>query len=148
MGLLDRLGGSKPEEPWRPPLPGLCSCVSHVETLGDLKIDATPPTTVAEFVARDAVSIVASAEHFLYGATTGERRGPYQWRLTYTADVSHLYDADAPASLDDMLFIQEGIQNILRLDDTTLAIGAESLCERGIEAAFVTALANPRVRRA
>jgi len=113
----------------------------------DLTIEVEPPVTVKTLVADEAISVALAEEHFVYGTATGERRGPYQWRLTYTPEVKALYNTDAPAAMDDMLFIQEGIDNVLRLDDHTMAVGAAELCDRGVAAAFATALANPRVRR-
>lgn len=146
MGLFDKLRGSKPqEEPWRPPLPGMCSCPAHIDTM-DLTIEVDPPVHVKTLVADEAITVTLADEHYVYGSTTGERRGPYQWRLTYTPEVKKLYNTDAPAAMDDMLFIQEGIDNVLRLDDHTMAVGSAGLCERGIAGAFATALANPRVR--
>jgi len=145
MGLLDRFRSSPQQEPWRPRLPGQCACTEHVDALGDLLIEATPPVPVGEVA--EAVTVIPADEHYLYGATTGQRRGPYEWRLSYTLAVARLYDDDAPAQIDDMLFIQAGVDKVLRIDGATLAVGAATLCERGIAAAFFQALANPRVRR-
>jgi len=74
------------------------------------------------------------------------RAGPYQWRLSYTADVARLLHDEAPAHIDDVLFIQPGIEAVLRLGDSTMAVGSADLCSQGISAAFVDALSNPRVR--
>ena len=146
MGLFDKLRGSKPpEEPWRPPMPGMCRCTQHIDTM-DLVIEVDPPVSVKTLVADESIAVTPAEEHFVYGTTTGERRGPYQWRLTYTPEVKKLYNTDAPAAMDDMLFIQDGIDRVLRLDDHTMAVGAPDLCERGVAGAFATALANPRVR--
>jgi hypothetical protein len=146
MGLLDKLRGAPREEPWRPRLPGTCQCSEHVDKLVGVVIGATPPIPVKD-LAPDVVTVLESAEHYLYAAATYQRRGPFQWRLTYTAPLTNAYDADAPASIDDMLYIQAGIENVFRIDETTLAVGAPEMCHNGIVAAFLTALANPRVRR-
>lgn len=146
MGLLDRLMGTPSEEPWRPPLTGACACADHRADLAGVVIDASPPIAVKDLPA-DAVTVVASPDRYVYDQTNW-RRGPYQWRLAYRAPLTTAYDADAPAAIDDMLFAQSGIENLLRLDETTLAIGAAEMCADGIAAAFLSALSNPRVRRA
>ena len=145
MGLLGRLMGTPPEEPWRPPVTGACGCPEHRADIAAVVIDSNPPIPVTDLAA-DAVTVVESPDHYVYDYTNW-RRGPFQWRLTYRAPLTTAYDADAPASIDDMLFAQPGIDNLLRLDDSTLAIGAADMCADGIGTAFLTALSNPRVRR-
>jgi hypothetical protein len=145
MGLLDRLRGAPEEEPWRPPLPGACHCPAHRAQLTEMVIGATPPIPVKDLPA-DVPVVLESPNHYLYGSATGQRRGPFQWRLTYQVPLTTAYDADAPASIDDMFFIQSGIDNVFRIDDTTFAVGAAEMCHDGVATAFLTALANPRVR--
>ena len=147
MGLLGRIRGQSEEQPWHAPALGMCTCAEHVENLVGLVIGSTPPVTVGDLVTAEAVSVDESPEHYLLWEATGQRRGPFHWRLGYTHTIERLYDADAPASIDDMLFIQGGIDNVMRIDRTTLAVGAPTLCTRGVSAAFMTALTNPRVRR-
>jgi hypothetical protein len=148
VGLLDRLRGASPDAPWHPPALGTCECSEHVESLARLVIEASPPTSAEELMLADAASVTQATDHHLVSPATGQRRGPFHWLLGYGDAVRRLYDEDAPASLDDMLYIQPGIDNVMRLDRNTLAVGAPRMCPDGVLGALMTALQNPRVRRA
>ena len=76
-----------------------------------------------------------------------ERRGPYHWRVVHQDKLDALYASGAPSSLDDALFVQPHVERVLWLGDRTeLAVGAPALCTRGVQAAVVKALGNPRIR--
>lgn len=156
MGILDRFRAPVADE-WRQPSLGTCSCEEHVEQLRHQAVpagssaggDAGGTVTVGDLLDADALPVRVSGpdEQYLYGTASGERRGPYHYRLTPSGVVSALYDADAPASLDDVLFVQPGIERVLWVDRTVFAVGAPRMCPAGVQAAFVRALLNPRVRR-
>lgn len=162
MGLFDRWRAA-PEEPWSPPAPGSCSCEQHVENLLDVAIPlagAAPATevgdqpasgtvTVADLLDRGAlgVRLAGPAETFVDLPYSGQRTGPYHWVVKLGDEGRLLYDDHAPVQLDDCLAAQPGIERVAWLDREDFAVGAATMCPSGVQAAMVTALTNPRVRR-
>ncbi len=155
MGLFDRWR-TAPEEPWRPPSLGSCSCEQHVENLRDLGIPhgglaGTGPdrsTTVGELLDRQALTarLALPAETWVDLPFSGQRTGPYHWVAELGEEARLLYDEQAPVQLDDCLAVQPGVERVALLDGQRFAVGAPTLCPSGVQAAVATALSNPRVR--
>ena len=153
MGLFGRRRA--PEEPWRPPAPGSCSCEQHVEDLRDLRIPFAAGTSrdgempVADLVDAGAlpVRLALPDETFAPLPHSGQMTGPYHWMLEPGDEVRLLFDEDAPVHLDDCLAVQPGVERVLLTEVRAFAVGAATLCPSGVQAAMVTALTNPRVRR-
>ena len=158
MGLLDRYRPTAVDH-WNPPSFGACVCIDHVDTLLDARIpvadgagvDEVPLTVpVASLVTSGALTVVPSPhELYVEAPATRERRGPFHWRVQTEAALEQFCRADAPVQLDDVLFLQPGVESALWAGDrTVLAVGAPRLCVRGVQGAVVRALMNPRLRTA
>ena len=152
MGMLDRFRPPVVER-WNPPTFGACNCADHVDTLLDERIplaDGSGEVTVAELVTAGALSVVPTPNHlYVEAPTTQERRGPFHWRVMHKDALEGLWLEDAPIGLDDLLFLQPGIESVLWLENrTVLAIDGPRLCIRGVQGAVARALMNPRLRAA
>ena len=156
MGLLDRYRPTVAEQ-WKPPTYGACVCTDHVDTLLDSRIpvadgagpdDVPASVRVADLVTSGALTVMPSPnELYVEAPGTGERRGPFHWRVVTEAALEQFSRADAPIQLDDVLFLQPGVESALWVGDrTVLAVGAPRLCVRGLQGALVRALLNPRLR--
>jgi len=150
MGILERFRPSA-DEAWRPPALGVCSCESHIEDLLEIRIprvDCQGEVDVATLVTTGALATVPSLDRmYLPGVAVNERRGPFHWRVVHQRKLDGLFAPYSVPSLDDALFVQPHVERVLWLADRTeLAIGAPELCIRGVQAAVVRALSNPRIR--
>ena len=79
-------------------------------------------------------------------ALTGQRVGPFHWRVTLEDEAHDLFLVDAAAALDDCLAVQNGVERVVWPEPGMLLVGAAGLCPSGVLAAVVRALENPRVR--
>lgn len=156
MGLLDRYRPTVADQ-WKPPSYGACVCTDHVDTLLDARIpvadgagpDDVPATVlVADLFTSGALTVVPSPnELYVEAPATRERRGPFHWRVFTEAALEQFSRADAPVQLDDVVFLQPGVESVLWVGDrTVLAVGAPRLCIRGVQGAVARALMNPRLR--
>ena len=146
MGLFDRWRAPV-EPPWEAPALGACGCEEHVESLRDHPAGGST-TTVGALLGGDLVCEQVGAEaSYAVLPHTGQRIGPFHWRLTLGPAVRALYDDTAPAVLDDCLSLQPGVDRVLWPDHEDLLVGAPTLCPSGVTAALVLALENPRLRR-
>lgn len=156
MGLLDRYRPTTAEL-WNPPSFGACVCSDHVDTLLDARIpvadgagvdDVALTVPVADLVTSGTLSVLpAPNELYVEAPVTRERRGPFHWRVVTDAGLGQFVRADAPVQLDDVLFLQPGVESVLWVGDlTVLAVGAPRLCPRGVQGAVVRSLLNPRLR--
>jgi hypothetical protein len=153
MGLFNRRRVT-PEEAWRPPVLGTCSCQAHVEQLGDTVIPFAASTgrdqgvTVTDLRSAGSLDVRLALPHEAEVTLphSGQVTGPYHWVVPTGAALALLYDEDAPVALDDCLSVQEGVERVA-LVEAGLAVGAPGLCPSGVQAAVVAALTNPRVRR-
>ncbi len=150
MGLLDRFRPPVVEH-WNPPSYGACICADHVDTLLDERIpkaDGAGEVPVSELVVAGALTVVPTPNRLYVEAPTAqELRGPFHWRVMHRDALDPFWRADAPIGLDDLLFLQPGIESVLWMGDrTVLAIGGPRLCTRGVQGAVVRALLNPRLR--
>jgi hypothetical protein len=147
MGLFDRWR-TRAEVPWEPPALGACSCEEHVENLRDHHAGERE-VTVGELLDSGALAAEPAGPEPAYVAlpVTGQRLGPFHWALMLTGRGTALYDAGAPAALDDCLSLQPGIDRVLWPEPERFLVGAPTLCASGVMAALVSALDNPRVRR-
>ena len=154
MGLFTRRRAT-PEEAWRPPVLGSCSCETHVEQLAGTVIPyatgtgRAPGVTVADLLSAGSLDVRLALPHEAEVTLphSGQVTGPYHWVVATGEELSLLYDADAPVALDDCLSVQHGVERVALVGDG-LAVGAPGLCPSGVQAAVVSALTNPRVRRA
>ena len=146
MGLFDRWRPSV-EPPWEPAAPGACACEEHVENLRE-HLAGGSTTTVGTLLDGRALACEPLGAEPSYAVLhhTGQRMGPFHWRLTLGPAVRALYDELAPAALDDCLSLQPGIDRVLWPDHGDLLVGAPTLCPSGVAAALVRALDNPRLR--
>ena len=153
MGLSDRWR-TPPATPWAPPAAGSCRCKEHLENLYEHEIpygvltDEPGGMSVGDLVECEALEARAvepdDAWHTI--ARTGQRVGPFHWSLWLGDEARALYDDAAPASLDDVLSVQPGIERVAWDDREVFLVGAPTLCASGVMAAMVRALDNPRVR--
>ncbi len=151
MGLLNRFRTSM-GQPWVPPVMGACRCEEHLENLLAINVplhDWTGSVRVAELVGSGALTTVPATEdvRYLVGEVTRERRGPFHWRVLHEDQLDRFLDPASPVSLDDALSIQPGVERVLWNGRRELVLGAPELCLRGVQAAVVRALLNPRVRQ-
>jgi hypothetical protein len=159
MGVLDRFRPPVATT-WNPPSFGACVCADHVDTLLESRIpvadgagveDVPVTVRVAELVTSGALTVLPTPNDlYVESPTTGERRGPFHWRLLTQAGLAQFSRADAPVQLDDVLFLQPGVESALWVNEsrTVLAVGAPRLCVRGLQGAVARALLNPRLRHA
>ena len=154
MGLLERFlpSTSAPVEQWRVPALGACKCETHLEELLDVEVppaDGSDPVSVPELLRSGALTTVSAADQlYVTDPHSSERRGPFHWRVVPDGELARFWDDGAPASLEDALFVQPGVESVLWVEDgTILAVGAPRLCMRGVQASVVNALTNPRIRQ-
>lgn len=154
MGLFDRWR-TPAEAPWQPPALGACACEEHVEQLREHRVgegdgDTGSGTGVTVGALLDAGDLAAEPVGPEPGhvelPTTGQRLGPFHWRVRLEGRGRELYVVGAPAAVDDCLSLQAGVDRVLWLDHKDLLVGAPTLCASGVMAALVRALDNPRVR--
>ncbi len=147
MGLFDRWR-TPAEAPWQPPAPGACACEEHVENLRDHPA-GEGPATVGELLDSGALTaeLVGPEPGYVELPITGQRLGPFHWRVRLEGAGRDLYVVGAPAALDDCLSLQAGVDRVVWPDHKDLLVGAPTLCASGVMAALVSALDNPRVRR-
>ena len=154
MGLFTKRSAAAPSEPWCAPSLGACSCERHVEQLLEVTLPYAADTgrsgelTVRDLVATGSPAVRLALPHETEVALphSGQVTGPYHWVVATVDPLSLLYDDDAPVLLDDCLSVQPGVDRVVLLAGA-LAVGAPGLCPSGVQAAVVTALGNPRVRR-
>jgi hypothetical protein len=92
-------------------------------------------------------TVPAADQLFVDSPQTMERRGPFHWRVLPYGGLEPFCDPTAPAGLDDVIFVQPGVESVLWLEEhNVLAVGAPRMCMRGLQAAVVTALSSPGVR--
>lgn len=151
MGVLDRFR-PPPAVPWTPPTFGACVCADHVDTVLDERITLADRSGewvgAAELLTTGALTVLPTPnELYVDVPRTAERRGPFHWRLLPEGKLDRFCLDDAPVHLDDMLFLQPGIESVLWVEDrTALAVAAPRMCIRGVQGAVVRALMNPRLR--
>lgn len=164
MGIFDRWR-TPADAPWQPPALGACACEEHVEQLRDHRIGQTDSqtddgsdtgtgtgtgtgvTVGSLLVAGDlAAEPVGPEPGHVELPATGQRLGPFHWRVRLEGRGRELYVVGAPAAVDDCLSLQAGVDRVLWLDHKDLLVGAPTLCASGVMAALVRALDNPRVR--
>lgn len=153
MGLFDRWRAPA-EPPWAPPPMGSCTCEEHVENLYDhvipygVLMEEPGGMPVGDLVECEALEARAAEpdDGWRTIPQTGQRVGPFHWSLWLGDEGRGLYDDDAPASLDDVLSVQPGIERVEWEDREVFLVGAPTLCASGVMAAMVRALDNPRVR--
>ncbi|MGN6574513.1 MAG: hypothetical protein ACTHKG_02385 [Nocardioides sp.] len=146
MGLFDRWR-TPAEAPWEAPALGACGCEEHVENLRAHPAGGSATTVGALLDGGDLGCEQVGAEpSYAVLPHTGQRIGPFHWRLTLGPGARALYDAAAPAALDDCLSLQPGIDRVLWPDHGDLLVGAPTLCPSGVTAALVRTLDNPRLR--
>jgi len=154
MGLFSRRRVGTPTEPWRAPSLGACACEAHVESMLEVAIPYAASTgrpgevRVGELIGAGAPAVRLALPHESEVTLphSGQVTGPYHWVVETAEQLSLLYDDDAPVLLDDCLSVQPGVERVA-LVERGLAVGAPGLCASGVQAAVVTALGNPRVRR-
>lgn len=148
MGLFRR----KPaEEPWVPPVLGACSCEEHVESLSAVTLSRTSDSgdvTVGALVESGELRVEPAGPEPTYSVVplTGQRVGPFHWRVTLEDEAHDLFLREAAAALDDCVAVQAGVERVLWPEPGQLLVGAPRLCPSGVLAAVVRALENPRVR--
>lgn len=147
MGLFDRWRPPA-EAPWQPPALGTCACEEHVESLRDHSA-GEGPATVGELLDSGVLTaeLTGPEPGYVELPVTGQRLGPFHWRLRIEGARPDLYDVGAPAALDDCLSLQAGVDRVVWPEHKDLLVGAPTLCASGVMAALVRALDNPRVRR-
>lgn len=151
MGLLERFRPPA-DDPWHPPALGMCRCESHVDDLLEEQVplaDGSGHVSVADLVASGSLTTFAAAPDRLHvhDPTSGERRGPFQWRIICEGGLRSYFVPGAPIGLDDAIFVQPGVERVLWRPGVEIAIGAPHLCARGVQGSVVRALANPRLRQ-
>lgn len=147
MGLFDRWR-TPVEAPWEPPAPGACACEEHVENLRDHPAGAGSITVGALLDSAALTAEPAGTEPaYVELPVTGQRIGPFHWRVRLEGEGRTLYAVGAPAALDDCLSLQPGVDRVVWPDHRDFLVGAPTLCASGVMAALVRALDNPRVRR-
>jgi hypothetical protein len=161
MGLFDRWRASaESTESWVPPQPGSCQCEEHVENLDEHAIPfgttfhaeqdpaGAAAMTVAELRESGALEarLAETDEQWVTLPHSGQRLGPFHWSVWLGDESRMLYDDDAPASLDDSIAVQPGVERVEWADREVFWVGAPALCPSGVMAAVVRALDNPRVR--
>jgi hypothetical protein len=151
MGVLDRFRPHAAET-WNPPTFGACVCADHVDKLLTERITLADRSGdwigAAELVTTGALTVLpAPNDLYVDVPATAERRGPFHWRVLPEGSLDRFCLDNAPVQLDDMLFLQPGIESVLWVEDRTiLAVAAPKMCIRGIQGAMVRALMNPRLR--
>ena len=148
MGLFRR---TPAEEPWTPPVLGACTCDEHVEGLGDVVLSRTSDAgdvTVGALVESGALRAepVGPEPTYTVVPLTGQRVGPFHWRVTLEDEAHDLYLSEAAAALDDCVSVQPGVDRVVWPEPGVLLVGAPTMCPSGVLAAVVRALENPRVR--
>lgn len=148
VGLFRRRA---PEEPWTPPVPGACACDEHVEALRTVTLPRTSDSgdvTVGALLASGELRVEPGGDEPTYALVplTGQRVGPFHWRVTLEDEAHDLFLVDAAAALDDCLAVQPGVERVVWPEPGVLLVGAPELCPSGVLAAVVRALENPRVR--
>jgi hypothetical protein len=150
MSVFDRF--RRPlEAPWVPPVLGACTCEQHVEQLREHQLprasDSGDVTVGALLESRSlTVEPITPEPSYVALPVTGQRIGPFHWVLRLEGEGRDLYSLAAPASLDDCLSLQPGVDRVHWPDHEQLLVGAPTLCPSGVMAAMVGALDNPRVR--
>ena len=146
MGLFDRWRAPV-EPPWEPAALGACGCEHHVENLREHAAGGSA-TTVGALLDGGGLACeqVGAEPSYVVLPHTGQRIGPFHWRLVLGPAARVLYDDAAPAALDDCLSLQPGVDRVLWPDRGDLLVGAPTLCPSGVTAALVLALDNPRLR--
>ena len=148
MGLFRR----KPvEEPWAPPALGACACEEHVESLSAVTLPRTSDPgdiTVGALVESGGLRAEPAGTEPTYSVVplTGQRVGPFHWRVTLEDEAHDLFLREAAAALDDCVAVQAGVERVVWPEPGELLVGAPTLCASGVLAAVVRALENPRVR--
>lgn len=149
MGLFGR---READEPWAPPAPGACTCEEHVENLVAVQLQRVSDTgdvTVGALLESGSIAaeVVGPEPSYSSIPLTGQRLGPFHWSVRVEGEARDLFATDAAAALDDCLAVQPGIERVLWADhEQVILVGAGSMCPRGVLAALVRALENPRVR--
>ncbi len=148
MGLFRR---QPAEEPWTPPALGACGCDVHVENLGTVTLSRRSDAgdvTVDALVESGALRAepVGPEPTYTVVPLTGQRVGPFHWRVSLEGEVQDLFLTEAAAALDDCVSVQPGVDRVVWPEPGILLVGAPTLCPSGVLAAVVRALENPRVR--
>lgn len=148
MGLFRRRTA---EEPWTAPVPGACACEEHVEALHTGHLARTSDSgdvTVGALVESGALRVEPAGPEPTYTQVplTGQRVGPFHWRVTLEDEAHDLFLREAAAALDDCVSVQAGVERVIWPTPDLLLVGAPGLCPSGVLAAVVRALENPRVR--
>ena len=167
MGIFDRFR-KQPRQDGRPtyaepPARGACSCPEHADDLLDTVIPYTVEMaeelgdevmTVGELIECDALAVRPNDPSTLWlnavdedgRVVTDRKDGPFQWQLWVGDEARAHYDDEADLQLDASLLTQPGIDRVAWEDREIFHVGATGLCESGVLAAAVRALADPRVR--
>lgn len=149
MGILGRTRDRR--LPWQPPAPGTCDCTEHVEDLLELNIpyrDWTGSVRVAEVLMRGCLTVVPTTPEWqIRYEPDGTRRGPFHWRLIDLTRLAPYVDSQAPLDLTTALNASPHFHRAEACGDDQILLGAPRLCLRGVQAALVRALVNPRLRQ-
>jgi hypothetical protein len=150
MGVLDRFRPPAADH-WTPPGFGACVCADHVDTVLDERITLADRSGdwvgAAELLQSGALTVLPTPGELYVEVGPDQRRGPFHWRILPGGKLDRFCLAEAPVQLDDMLFLQPGIESVLWVEDhTAVAVAAPKMCIRGLQGALVRALMNPRLR--
>lgn len=132
-------------------MPGACACEEHVEALRTVTLARTSDSgdvTVGALLDSGELRVEPAGGEPTYTVVpiTGQRVGPFHWRVTLEDEAHDLFLVDAAAALDDCLAVQPGVERVVWPEPGVLLVGAAGLCPSGVLAAVVRALENPRVR--
>ncbi len=150
MGLLERFRPTAMPR-WQPPAPGDCRCAHHLDNLLDLRVplaDGSGDVAVADLAATGALSTVPTQDNlWIDGSLPEERYGPFHWRVVHQDALNPFLSPTAPTHLDDVLYLQSGVERVAWLANrTVLAVGGSRLCTRGVQGAVVKSLMSARLR--
>jgi hypothetical protein len=134
---------------------GSCSCPEHLEELMGLVVPFAPwigmedaePMTVGELVEMSALGVDPADLVWVDDQESGDRRGPFHFRLWVGDEARAMYDDDAAVQLDEALLQQPGVEVVDWEDREVLHVGAPTLCADGVLAAAARALLDPRVKQ-
>jgi hypothetical protein len=143
-----------PSHDWVPLVPPDCSCTEHVDNLLNLVIpnrDWDGDPTVEELVATGSLGAgpMPARDRFMkYWDEDGSEslEGPYHWMVGAADEITGCYHDDAELPLDKSIAAQPGVDRVCWYDREEFYVGAPGLCEKGMLAAVIRALADPRVR--
>jgi hypothetical protein len=107
--------------------------------------------TVEELLATGSLLARPMPARERFVAFTGENgkqsvEGPYHWIIGAGDEIKGCYEVDAELPLDRSIARQPRVDRVYWYDREEFHVGAPGLCEKGMLAAVIRALADPRVR--